>query len=385
MSTIKVLHIYKYYLPYVGGVERVIQQIAEGLATKGVESQVLACSHNRNFSSTQEIIGGIRVTRVSSIGVLFSTPVSLAFLLAFRRLSQWADILHFHSPFPLADFSHLIYSPRGKKVVVTYHADISQTRWSFLMLIYKPILRSLLKKVSRIIITSPAALEFSIVLSAFSHKCRVIPLAIDLAKWKPVPAERIKALKKRFGLGDDKVVLFVGRLIYYKALDYLIAAMQRINAKLVIVGEGELKGELKLKANNLGLANKVIFTGKVSDEELQSYYSMADVFVLPSKRGAEAFGIVQLEAMAYGIPIVNTKLPTGVTFVSPHNETGLTVPPCDSEALANAINIILEDDSLRQRLSRNALERVKLFSLDRMLDAIYNMYIEVLNTPANST
>jgi len=379
MPRIKVLHIFKSYLPRVGGVERVIQQIAEGLAPKGVESRVLACHHNRSFSSTEEVIGGIHVTRANSIGVLFSTPISPAFPLAFRRLSQWADILHFHSPFPLAELSHLMYGSRGKKVVVTYHADISQTRWRVLMLVHKPILRRLLEKASCIITTSPAALEFSTVLSPFSSKCRVIPLAIDLAKWRPVPAEKVTKLKERFGLEDEKVILFVGRLIYYKGLDYLIAAMQRVNAKLVIVGEGEYKNELKQKVNKLRLANKVTFAGKVPDEELPSYYSMADVFVLPSIYGAEAFGIVQLEAMAYGVPIVNTNLPTGVTFVSPHNETGLTVPPRDSKALANAINTILEDDSLRQRLSRNARDRAKLFSLDRMLEEVYNLYTEVLN------
>ncbi len=155
---------------------------------------------------------------------------------------------------------------------------------------------------------------------------------------------------------------------------YLISAMEKIDARLIIIGSGELQESLMRESARLRMQNKIHFIGHVSKDELPIYYSIADVFVLPSINGGEAFGLVQLEAMAFGIPIVNTDLSTGVTFVSLHNDTGLTVPPRDSIALANAINKILNDKELRGQFSKNCRARVKLFSLDKMLSEVAKVY-----------
>ena len=203
-------------------------------------------------------------------------------------------------------------------------------------------------------------------------------MGIDLNKWGFVSKEKKRDLKRRLAIGSHNVILYVGRLVYYKGLNYLINSMQDINAILVIIGEGELKEQLKEEAIKLGVSNKIQFLGQMPDEELPVYYSIADVFVLPSINGGEAFGLVQLEAMAFGIPVINTDLPTGVPFVSLHNETGLTVPPRNSVALAKAINTILEDDLLRQRFSENARRRVMQFSMDEILNQTYKVYAEVM-------
>ncbi len=155
--------------------------------------------------------------------------------------------------------------------------------------------------------------------------------------------------------------------------------MQEIEATLILIGDGELKEKLIKKSSHLGINDKIHFVGRVSEDELPVYYSIADVFVLPSISGGETFAVVQLEAMAFGVPVVNTSLLTGVTFVSPHNETGLTVPPRDSSALAEAINKILKDDALRLRFSDNARKRARLFSLDRMLIETRKLYAEVID------
>jgi len=378
MPRINVLHIYKFYLPHAGGIEKTIQIIAENLKDKGIESKILVCTYNRSLTSTEEVIGTIGVTRANSLGTLFSTPLSINFFTIFQRLSQEADILHLHSPFPLGEIGYLLLKPQNKKLVVTYHADISQTKWACFAPFYKHALKRLLEKADCIIPTSPAIVGSSPLLHTFLNKCKVIPLGIDLKKWGLVSKEKKKELKDRLGIGNDKVVLFVGRLTYYKGLDYLIEAMQKINATLIIIGGGELKEHLKEETAKFGVKNKIHFAGQVPENELPTHYSIADVFVLPSINGGEAFGLVQLEAMAFGVPVVNTNLPTGVTFVSPHNETGLTVPPRNSIALANAINTILEDDALRQRFSENARRRVKLFSLDRMLSETYKVYVDVM-------
>jgi glycosyltransferase involved in cell wall biosynthesis len=378
MPRVNVLHIYKFYLPHAGGIERTIQLIAEGLKDNGIEFKILVCTHNRSMKSTEGVIGTIGVTRANSLGILFSTPLSINFFSIFQRLAREADILHLHSPFPLGEIGYLLLKPRNKKLVVTYHADISQTKWACFAPFYKHALKRLLEKADCIILTSPAMVESSPLLHKFLNKCKVIPLGIDLKKWDLVSKEKKKELKDRLEIGNGKVVLFVGRLTYYKGLDYLIDAMQKVNSKLIIIGSGELKEHLKEESTKLGVKNKIHFVGQVPEDELPIYYSIADVFVLPSINGGEAFGLVQLEAMAFGIPVVNTNLPTGVTFVSPHNETGLTVPPRNSIALANAINTILEDDALRLHFSENARLRVKLFSLERMLSETYKVYVNVM-------
>lgn len=379
MRRINVLHIYKFYLPYLGGIEKTIRIIAEGLKDKDIESRILVCASEKTLKSKEEVIGTIRVSRANSLGYLFSTPLSTNFIKKFILLSKNADILHIHSPFPLGEVAYLLYNPQNKRLVVTYHADISQTRWACLAPIYKHILKRLLDKADCIIASSPTIIESSPLLHMNINKCKIIPFGIDLNKWGLVANEKKKALRDRLELGNDKVVLFVGRLTYQKGLDFLISAMQAVNAKLIIVGGGDLYKHLEKRTAEMGVKSKIRFMGYISGDELQIYYSIADVFVLPSI--TETFGLVQLEAMAFGIPIVNTEQPSGVTFVSLHNETGITVPPRDSVALANAINTILENDALRQHFSEKALERVKLFSLERMLRETHKVYQDVMDHP----
>lgn len=378
MEKINVLHIYKFYLPHIGGIERTIQLIAENLKDKKIEARILTCSHYRTLKTTKEVVDAIEVTRTNSLGILFSTPLSISFFKNFRLLSQRSDILHIHSPFPLAEMSYLLFRPKGSKLVISIHSDISQTRWACFAPYYKYLLNEFLKRADRIITTSPAMLESSPMLHPFVNKCQVIPLAIDLNKLCHVSPERKRDLRDYLGIGNDKVILFVGRLNYQKGVEYLINAMQKIDARLIIIGSGELREYLQEESEKLSLQNKIHFAGIISDKDLPAYYSIADVFVLPSITSGETFGLVQLEAMAYGVPIVNTDLPTGITFVSPHNVTGLTVPPCDSIALANAVNRILQDDELRKHFSDNGLLRVKHFSLDKMLNEICQVYEDLI-------
>jgi rhamnosyl/mannosyltransferase len=174
-------------------------------------------------------------------------------------------------------------------------------------------------------------------------------------------------------------VLFVGRLVYYKGLEYLIRAMQHVDATLVIVGDGPLRKELERLSRELRVDHKVRFAGRVPTETLHKYYRACLCLVLPSVERSEAFGVVQLEAMAYGKPVVNTSLPTGVPFVSVHGETGLTVPPRDPSALAEALNRLCREEELRRRLGRQARKRVEtMFSKDVILTQIKSIYRELL-------
>jgi rhamnosyl/mannosyltransferase len=171
------------------------------------------------------------------------------------------------------------------------------------------------------------------------------------------------------------LILSVGRLVYYKGFEYLIRAMQQVRGRLIIIGDGPLNQKLSQLVAELGLGDKVVLAGEIQNADVTPYYHAADLFALASVARSEAFGIVQIEAMAAGIPVVNTALDSGVPFVSLHNQTGLTVPPENPDALAAAINRLLDDQSLRQSLGRAASLRARQeFSLETMTSRVLALY-----------
>jgi rhamnosyl/mannosyltransferase len=213
-------------------------------------------------------------------------------------------------------------------------------------------------------------------LEGFREKCRVIPLAANVEVADPSQDET-RRLKKQKGFDGRPVLLGVGRMVYYKGFKYAIEAMRSVDAELVLVGEGEDREALQEKAREWAVEDRVHLPGYVSSEELSEYYALADLFIFPSVTAAEAFGIVQVEAMANGLPVVNTQLPTGVPFVSKDEETGLTVEPRNAAALASAINRLLQDDSLRNQLSTNAKKRADSFSGQAMIDRYMDLYDKI--------
>jgi rhamnosyl/mannosyltransferase len=177
-------------------------------------------------------------------------------------------------------------------------------------------------------------------------------------------------------------VLFVGRLVYYKGVEVLFEAMARCTGTLLLVGDGPLEPALRQRAVVLGIQNRVVFAGRVSDEDLPAYYQASDVFVLPSIARTETFGVVQVEAMAAGLPVVSTNLPTGVPWVNQDGVSGLVVPPADPGRLADAIGSLLADPVLRERLGRNAVARAgELFSRDRMIAAFRDVVERAVRAP----
>jgi glycosyltransferase involved in cell wall biosynthesis len=188
----------------------------------------------------------------------------------------------------------------------------------------------------------------------------------------------VRRLRAEYGA---RVVAAAGRLVYYKGFDYLIRAIAAVDAHLVILGDGPLRGELQALAKRAGVADRVAFPGSVPD--LAPYYHAADVFALPAVARSEAFGLVQLEAMAAGLPVVNTRLESGVPFVSRDGETGITVPPADAAALAGALGLLLDSPALRERYGQAARRRVRdELSLARMAADTLAIYREAALTPS---
>ncbi|WP_224268032.1 glycosyltransferase [Haloprofundus salinisoli] len=357
-----VLQASKFYYPQVGGIEKVVRQLAEGHASSGYSHRVLAAG--TNLLGQSERVNEIPVHRVGSFGSLQSVPLTPLFPAYLRRAARQADIVHYHVPNPVAVLSH-ISAGINVPTVVTYHSDIIRQKTA--LKLYEPVLRRFLENVDQVVTTSPRLLKHSPFLNDYREKCQVIPLAIDVTG--------IETSKRNNKSTGNPFVLFVGRLSYYKGVQYLVDAAVDVDADIGIVGDGDLRAELEARARDRGVTDRLTFFGRVSDEQLAALYRQADVFVLPSVEPSEAFGIVQLEAMARGVPVINTNLSTGVPWVSQDGETGLTVPPRDSDALADAVKRLLADDDLRHCLGQNARKRVESkFTEARMLEQYRRLY-----------
>jgi len=374
----KVLQVGKYYYPYKGGMETYLYDLCSELRDK-VDLQVIV-SNNRPYT-VKEVYEGINILRIGRITEFSSTSICPTYPYHFRK--QEADIVHIHFPNPFGEFSYLLSKHRhvqsGSKLVVSYHFDV--VRQKKLLKIYSPVINKILKRADSIIVHSENYMKSSSFLRDYQSKCTVIPIGIDIDKFSL--NEHVKKMmyniKEKTG---SKFILFIGRLIYYKGLKYLIDAMRDIDTKLVIIGSGPLRKELEKQVRENNLVNKVIFAGKVTDEEKIAYLHLCELLVLPSCERSEAFGIVQLEAMACEKPVVSTDVHgSGISFVNQDNFSGLIVPPKDSEALANSINTLLTYDELRLSLGRQACERVKKeFSKQVFAGRIYRIYKDLLGT-----
>lgn len=371
---IRVVQVNKLYAPVVGGIERVVQDIAEGLYFKeDIDVQVLVCM--QKGKTVKEKYNGVKVIRAGSIGTYLSMPVSLKFFSYFKKLSEKADIIQFHMPFPLADLAYMLLGYKGK-VVLWWHSDI--VRQKAFMPVYKPVMNYLLKRADCIIAATEGHIISSPYLLPFKEKCVIIPYGIDEDSFKS--DEYKKRIIPKNLQNNDKKILFVGRLVYYKGVEVLIDAFAKIKgAHLYIIGEGVLKEKLEKKVCNLKLEEKVDFLGRLDNSRLKACLRDCDILAFPSVENSEAFGLVQLEAMIYKKPVINTFLATGVPFVSLDGKTGFTVEPYNSDALAAALQTVIDNDELREQFGENAYARVKKeFNKTEMIESVYKKYKELV-------
>lgn len=366
MDKLKVLQVNKLYSPWIGGIESVAKMVGEELNNK-TDMQVLVCQPKGKGS--KELVNGVRVTRAGSFGILFSMPISLSFPFLVRKYSKKADVIVLHDPFPLGDLAILLSGFKGK-VVVWWHSDIIKQKK--LLKLINPIIHGILKRADAIFTTTEGYIEGSVYISKYREKCRLVPYGIDTKAY--LKADLKPILTKELLFPESKKILFVGRLIYYKGVSILIEAFKKVqNAELFIVGTGSDEESLRAEASCIG--EKIHFMGNLSDVDLKSAFSDCDVFVLPSIEKSEAFGIVQLEAMVYGKPVINTDLNTSVPYVSLDGQTGITIKTGDVCELADAMNCLISDNELRRKYGTNAANRVlSTFDKDMMIENIYNQF-----------
>jgi len=371
----KILQINKLYYPWIGGVEKIVQQISEGLNNKdNIEIKVLCCASPKKSrildfeKGTEEAIGGVKIVRASIIGMVTGLPISFSFFKLFKKLSKDADIINLHHPFTLGDLAIFLFRPKAK-IILHYHSDIVRQKIAAFFL--KPLIYNTLKKSSKIIISSPNLLKSSPILKKFEEKCEIIPFGVDYKKFQKLNKENVDLIKREYG----DFILFIGRLTYYKGLSYLIRAMKDVKNNLLIIGDGKKKKDFELMTKNLGLNNRIHFLPSQPEKNLIDFYNASTALVLPSIFKSEAFGIVLIEAMACGKPIVSTELETGTSFVNQDKITGLVVPPKNIDALSRAINIILEDKKMAEIYGQNARNRVlEHFTIEKMLESVKSIY-----------
>lgn len=366
----KVLQVNKFYYPTIGGIERVVQQIAEGLREQN-EMSILVCSNDIHYK--QEEISGVPIERMPKLFQIGSLPIPLGMVWKIRKKRKNLDVIHLHMPFPIGDIACLLSGFQGK-IVVWWHSDV--VRQKKLMHLYKPIMMQMLKRADVIIVATKGHIAGSKYLGAFKEKCIVIPFGVEKNVELAADAYYKKKVVVKNREGPVRF-LFVGRFVYYKGCDILLHAFSKVKgAELMMVGSGPLQEECQKLIENYEMEDRVTLCGTISEEQLYEQFANCDVFVLPSVARSEAFGLVQIEAMSFGKPVINTNLPSGVPYVSIHGETGLTVEPKNIEELTKAMQWMVEHEEERLRMGEKARERVKSeFSINNMLERVQNIYV----------
>jgi glycosyltransferase involved in cell wall biosynthesis len=369
----KVLQIYRdYFTRMPGGIERHVYQLAHGLQAVA-EVDVLVSSGGRRSHAHRD--GEVLVhmmgelTRWQGLSI---TPKMIPWL----KRSDY-DIVHVHSPYPMGELAMRVARIDGIRVA-TYHADLD--RGARLMPAYRRFLWWVYTRCDRVLVSSEQMIERSPVLARLNETrpeaLEIVPFGVDTDRFFPGPSERSEELRRKWG--PEPIVLFLGRLRYYKGLHILIRAMRDVDAKLVVVGQGPLRKRVIPMGREL-LGERFVHVPRAPDEDLPDFYRAADIFCLPSTSRAEAFGISALEAMACGVPPITTHLGTGTSIVNLHEHTGLVVPPRDIDRLRDAIVTLAADAELRAQLGKSARQRAEeSFGLKTMLERVALIYSDLL-------
>ncbi len=366
----KVLHVYRTYYPATqGGLEETIRQLCVNTAKYGVQTRVMAPA--RTPESKVVRVSGSRVYQPKLNFEIASCSVSWEALTMFKRLQRWADVVHYHFPWPYADILNKLAPPQCP-TVLTYHSDI--VRQKMLLGLYRPLMRRFLASVDRIVCTSPNYFATSEVLPKFSDKVEVIPIGLNESSY-PVPRQSTRQeVAEEFG---ENFFLFVGVLRYYKGLHILLDAIRGAPYKVVIAGSGPTEKELKQQAEALRL-NNVIFAGHVSDEVKVALFERSLGIIFPSYLRSEAFGVTLLEGAMYGKPLISTEVGSGTSHVNIDRETGIVVPPGSAPALRTAMDTMHQNPEETRQMGCNARARFEaLFTGDLMARRYIDIYSQL--------
>lgn len=374
----RILHVYRTYFPDTqGGLEEVIRQLCAGHKSQGFESRVFTTTKNTRDPRVLDLPEA-KVVRVPESFEVASCNVALRSRHVFREQTAWADVVHYHFPWPFGDILNF-FLPDSTPSLVTYHSDI--VRQKVLINLYRPLMNHFLGSVDRIVCTSPNYFATSTLLSKYSEKVSVIPIGIeDTNDTEPDPA-KLEQTKREFG---SDFFLFVGVLRYYKGLHILLDAIKGAEYKVIVAGSGPTEQELKAQAARLKLDN-LIFTGQVTDELKASLFHLSKAIVFPSYLRSEAFGVTLLEGAMHGKPLISTEVGSGTSHVNIDGKTGIVVAPGSSKSLRRAMDRIHENPDTAQKWGRNARARYKEFFNNELMSQRYSrLYLNLTEQDRNS-
>lgn len=374
---LKILQTPVRFYPFVGGVENYVYYLSKEMVKIGHQITVI-CANESN-SREEEIINGIKVKRLPYIGKIANTNITLK--LPFTMLNIEFDVVHTHLPTPWsADWSAFISRIKKKPLVVTYHNDITGSGIANYVAKFYNLtsLKFLLKQANRIIVTQSKYIDSSPYLNRYRNEIKVVPIGVDVNKFKPIKVDK-----------NENTIFFLSvldKFHKYKGLDYLLNALKIVrrdicDVKLIIGGKGELINRYRRIVELLDLKNNVEFHGFIPNEKIVEYYNKCSIFVLPSISSAqEGFGIVLLEALACGTPIVSTDI-VGVAEDVKENNAGIIVPPRNPDALADAIIYLLENKDLARKMGENGRRLVEeKYTWKRIAEMTEKIYEEVIES-----
>lgn len=407
----KILQLGKFY-PVLGGVEKVMFDLTVGLSETGLSETGLSETGLSEVRLSEEGLSeeglsevglseegvecdmmcagsdgrGTEVIRLNPHGRILchrtlieaaKTTIAPSMVTRLRRIAKDYDIIHIHHPDPMAAMALRLSGYKGK-VVLHWHSDILSQK--ALLRFYLPIQNWLIKRADTIVGTTPVYLAESPYLQGVQKKCRCIPIGIE-----PVISDSARAGEQeiRNEYSGRRIIFSLGRLVEYKGYRYLIEAAKYLDDSFMILigGGGPLRESLQREIDELGVGRRVKLLGKVPQEDLASYYGACELFCMSSVMKTEAFGIVQIEAMSAGRPVVATKIPeSGVSWVNEDGVSGINVAPRDSKAIAEAILTITDNEATWKKFSAGAAKRfAENFTKEKMISKCLNIYAETLS------
>jgi glycosyltransferase involved in cell wall biosynthesis len=349
----KILHVGKYYPPENGGIESVLYECVQGMRLLGHNVDVICATNDPKLNGIQTEESGARIFRHRSFGTYFRTSLAIGLISELRRIVGNYDVISIHLPNPLPVLG-LIGIKNLPPIILHWHADVSD--YGIAYKAYAPFERFLLERCHAIVVATNAHFTTSSALTDYAHKIREIPYGITTSK---LYASRFVRVPLFAELTGKKIVFSLGRFVPYKGFDVLIKAAALLPDDYVVIigGDGPERETCQASIDQLGLSHKVRLPGMIPDNELGAYFQNCSVFCLPSVTQAEAFGVVLIEAMAFGKPVVTSKLGNGVDLVAGHGETGLTIPAGDPFLLSEGLLSLMECSQKYANFSVRAKER----------------------------
>jgi len=366
----KILQVGKTF-PLVGGVDKVIFELSNGISKNGVQCDVLCASVTKEDCFIK-INKFYTIYATGSLGKFAATWLSPRMIIKLRKIIKEYDIVHIHHPDPMASLALFCCNLKHKKIVLHWHSDI--VKQQYLLKFYRPLQDWLIKRADRIIATSSTYAYGSSYINKYIDKTIIIPIGVEVNY--SLSQDLKQQLNDKY-LGK-KIIYSLGRLCYYKGFEYLIDSAKYLDDSYVILigGTGPLENKLSKQISKSNLGNKVKLLGKIAENEMGTYFSECTLFCLPSIEKSEAFGIVQIEAMSFSKPIIATTIKdSGVSWVNKHGYSGLNVEPKNAKQLANAIKSMCDDDVVLKQCSLNARQRFEdEFTSNLMINRVLDLY-----------